>query len=138
VCVHLANTIPFTFADIRITSVVHAHGPRSEDAGGCRRTTISSPRLVPGPGKGGDDAGTQIQAPDALVLHIGNEEPAATIEKTVVGLAQLGAYPWTTVTTRPRLACPDYGGNDACGGFDLPNNRIQSIYDVDIAIGVDL
>jgi hypothetical protein len=80
----------------------------------------------------------QIQAPDALVLHIGNEEPATTIEKTVVGLAQLGACPWTTITTSPRLACPDHGGHDACGGLDLPDDRIQPVYDVDVAVGVDL
>jgi hypothetical protein len=136
--VHLTDAIAFAFADIRIASLVHAHGPRPEDAGSVSRTTISSPRLVPVPSKGCDDAGTQIQAPDALVLHIGNEKPAATIEKAVVGLAQLGTCPWPTITARPRLACPSHGGHDACGGCDLPNNRIQSIYDVDVAIGVNL
>ena len=98
----------------------------------------SGPRLVPGASKSGDDPGTQIQAPDALVLHIGNEEPAATIEKTVVGLAQLGAYPWTTIATCPRLTCAGHGGDDACGGLDLADDRIQVVHDVDVTIAVDL
>jgi hypothetical protein len=87
VYVYLTDAIAFAFADIRIALVVRAHGPRPEDTGSGSRTTISRPGLVPVPSKGSDDARIQIQAPDTLVLDIGNEEPAATIEKTVVGLA---------------------------------------------------
>jgi hypothetical protein len=76
--------------------------------------------------------------PDALILHIGNEQPTATIETTVVRLAQLGACPRTTIATRPRLAGPGHGRDDACGRLDLPDDCIQPVHDVDVAVGVDL
>src|SRR5262250_154444 len=118
--VHPANTIPFSFADVRIASVVHTHGARPEDTGSGGRTAIPSPRLVPSARKGGDDAATQIQTPNALILHIGNKEPDTTIEKTVVGLAQLGACPRTAIATRPRLARPCHRSDHAGCRFDLP------------------
>src|SRR5882672_1894310 len=93
--------MPFPFADIRIALLVHTHGPRPEDAGGCSRTAIPSPHFFSGPGKGGDDPAAEFQAPDTLILDIGNEQSATAIEKTVVGLTQLGPRPRASIATRP-------------------------------------
>src|SRR5207237_352955 len=83
--VHLADAITVPFTDVGVALAVHTHSARPEDTGGSGRTAITSPHLFSGAGKGRDDPRKQIQAPDPLVLHVSNEEPAATIEATVVG-----------------------------------------------------
>ena len=126
---HFTDAIPFPFKDVAgLAPAVHAHRPAPPRCWRLWQDRHPSPRLVPGPSKGGNDPGTQLQAPDTLVLYIGNEEPTATIEKTVVGLAQLGVYSWPIITTRPRLAGPGHGGNEACGCLNLPDDRIQPVH----------
>src|SRR5262249_47531437 len=136
--VDLADAIAFALADVGIAATVHAHGTCAQDTGRRRRTAIAGAGFVPGPGEGGDDARTHIQAPDTLVLYIGNEESPTTVEKAVVRLPQLRLRAWSGIAGVAWCPRPGHGSDDTCGGVDFTDGSVQPVDDVDVAVGVYL
>src|SRR5262249_31581732 len=61
-----------------------------------------------------------------------------TIKKAVVRLPQLRAWAWSTVATRPWLPGAGHRGDDPGGGVDFTDDGVQTVDDIDVAVGVYL
>src|SRR5207245_10088310 len=69
---------------------------------------------------------------------IRDEQAAFAIQEAIVRLPQLGQDAGAAVTTVAWFAGPSRRGDDARGGIDFADGGVQPVYDVDIAVGVDL
>ena len=87
---HHPDAVALSFADVGVAQRVAADRPRPQDGRLRRGPAVAPPFLASVPGKGGDDAVGQVQPADALVLHIGNQQPAPPVQKAVVGFQQHG------------------------------------------------
>lgn len=71
--INFAKPIAATFANVRVTQTIHTDSSRPKDAGFRSGPTVAGSGPFARAGKGGDDTGLQIQTPDALILHVGNQ-----------------------------------------------------------------
>ena len=91
------NAVALALGYVGVSLRVHAHGAGAHDAGFGRRASVALPVQLTGSGESVYDAGGEVEAADALVLNVGNEQPAGVIEEAVVGFAKLGAVAGSAV-----------------------------------------
>ena len=136
--IHLADAIALALGDVGDASTVGADRSCAEDAGLCCGEAVAAALLGAVAGEGGDDARIQVDAPNALVLHVCDQQAAAPVEVAVVGFAELGVNGRSAVAAIGLLAVARNGGDSAGGCVDLAYHVVQPVDHVHIAVYVNL
>src|SRR3989441_1007234 len=136
--IHFPDAVALALADVGLRLAIHADRPSAHDGGLRGGLRISGPSLLPITGEGRNDAASQIQTAYPLVLNVRDEQAAFPIQEAIVRLPQLGQDAGPAVATVARFAGPSRRGDDARGGIDFADGGVQPVYDVDIAVGIDL
>ncbi len=88
------------------------------------RTYVYGPGLLSVAGKGGYNAGAEVQASYPLVLDVGDEQAAATVKVAVIRFPELSPVARTTVATVPWNTGSGHGAYNAGGRLYLANGGI--------------
>src|SRR5262249_10586757 len=131
-----ADTVALALADVGVPLPIHTDRSGTHDGGPGGRLTIPGPTLRPVASEGRDDASLQVQAADALILNIGDEQAALAIQEAIVWLPHLRQHAGAAVPTVPWDASPGHRGDDPGSGLNFAESGIQSIHDVDVPVGV--
>ena len=136
VAIDLANHVSFSLANVRIAVLIDADRTRSRQHGLCCRSAVAARpcglalRRFAAAGEGRDDSGAQVDSTYAPVGHVGDQQALVSVEKTIVGFAELGLAGGAPVPRKSFDARSGQRADDAGLAVDLADDGVEAVDNV--------